>query len=219
MKFWKEKEPDWRMSSPVFSKHCPVSTSSLCRAASVIIKRTWNKAGARWAVLGTGLPPAGPGRPFERFRFLTNKNPSLPSLHTAPGCWTEPAPAITSCPRMPFSKSGYNWDSSSSWLYPLGFRVFSKQPPQLAIVCCTVVPAGSVRSVRHDISQGRSPSCCLRNQRAPRKAPRQPLPPRTPFLPSQTPDTQLQKQSPLASGRCLTLNLNIDKRPPWLGIF
>lgn len=40
MKFWKEKEPDWRMSSPVFSKHCPVSTSSLCRAASVIIKRT-----------------------------------------------------------------------------------------------------------------------------------------------------------------------------------
>lgn len=31
------------MSSPVFSKHCPVRTRSLCLAASVIIKRTWNE--------------------------------------------------------------------------------------------------------------------------------------------------------------------------------
>lgn len=41
MKLKKEKDPDWRISSPVFSEHCPERTSSLCLAVSEIIKRTW----------------------------------------------------------------------------------------------------------------------------------------------------------------------------------
>lgn len=119
MKFWKEKEPDWRMSSPVFSKHCPVSTSSLCRAASVIIKRTWNKA------QGAGCEPyptlSGQGWPWEALKCIANETHSFPL-----GKRIETTTMVISSPVNAIFHVCNDQASSGSWLSPPSFLAFLK---------------------------------------------------------------------------------------------
>lgn len=98
----------------------------------------------------------------------------------------------------------------------------SKQAPQLVIMCPTAVSASSMGSVRlRSISQAESPSTAqvpqvlLRKRSFPTRVPSQPLPPRLPFLPSQTPNTHHQTQSPKGSARCPVLSIN--KRLPQYG--
>lgn len=161
MKFWKEKEPDWRMSSPVFSKHCPVSRSSLCRAASVIIKRTWNKAqGPECESRQHGIPPSGQGWPLDCFRFITSKNHSFPGIQISPGALDrahDRGHQLASehhFPSLATTKTVAVVDFLS-----LVSLSFSNQSAQLAIVCSTAVSAGSMWSKRlMNISQTESPS-------------------------------------------------------------
>lgn len=107
---------------------------------------------------------------------------------------------------------------------PLISLSFTQQSPQLIIIGSTAVSACSSLSVRlRDVSQAESlstvqlPNCCLRKHRFPMRVPSQPLPYRTPFLPSHRANAQLQTPFPVESARCLTLNRN--KRLPQMGIF
>lgn len=96
---------------------------------------------------------------------------------------------------------------------PLVSLSFLNLSAQLAIICSTAMSTGSMCSCEtYEYLTGwitkynPGPSTAA-SGRFPTRVPSQPLPSRIPFLPSHTPNTQLQMQPPMGSVRYLTLKI------------
>lgn len=123
---------------------------------------------------------------------------------------------------MPFSKFGYNRDSSghrlSAPVFLVCFQAGSTAGNHVSYSCvceqhgvCETQEYLTGRVTKH--SSG--PPSAAQETQLPTRVPSQPLPPRLPFLPSQTPNTHHQMQSPKGSARCPVLSIN--KRLPQYG--